>query len=580
MAPLKTALPLLCLLAGTASAQLTVTFKDIAPDKSSSTDPDAASGGRVNHVGIDRTTPARVYAASEWGGIFKSTDSGVTWAHLNGHVPTATWDVKVDPTNSNKVYATSFFDGRTSSRSGINVSNDAGVTWTHPATATPPAGFCVTTIRRTELAAFGIAFDPANANHVFIGTNCGLAISLDAGATWTFRDPGGTGGDSITSVVVHHGGIIDLCGDPGHVRSTDGGATWTPDGATPLPSGQCSIQASPDESYVLFAVVGTSIFESDDGGQTWPVSYTNPAPQGRIPFVATNKRAGKNYDLWFGDVRLFRGSCTTPTPATSGGSQRCNASSAWAGPFTRSVGAHDDSGDIEFAPGVATDACPLYFSSDGGVFRNTLTSSPGCQTPAWTQPNVTPHGLWNFSFAGVSQPGPTIEHLYHANQDNGTFGALNGGAASVTWNNQNCCDGFDAAGDGTRALTSVCCFSPGRATLLFVSSPGLVGGSPQISTYPPGNMRGFEQLEAIVTYSANAYAIATTTGVFVTPNIGAATITWTQLDAATSPASPCGLSFATSAGTPTFFVKNGGCNGDAQARCLGIREPREAPGNR
>ena len=567
MTRLTLALAIGCsVLATSASAQLSVTFRDISPDQSNNSDPDGATGGRVNNVTIDPSNAARVYAASEFGGVFRSTDGGLTWAHLDGHVPTVTWDVKVDPTNSNRVYATSFYDGRTNSRSGINVSTDGGNTWTHPATATPPANFCLTDTRRTELAAFGIAIDPANASHVFIGTNCGLAISLNSGTTWTFVDPTpGDRADDVGDVVVHDGGIIDLCGDDGHRRSTDGGATWTTAASQPLQSGRCSIAVSPDESYVLFAVVGTSIFESDNGGQTWPVTYANPAAQGRIPFLATNKRAGQNYDLWFGDVSLFRGACTTPNPANPGGAQRCAASGSWAGGFTRSNGAHDDSGSIAFVPGVANNACPAFFSSDGGVFRNTLNASPACQTPAWAQPTVTPHALWEFSFAGVSRPGSATEHLYMGNQDNGTFGATNGGGASVTWNNERCCDGFDANGDATRGLTTVCCFGGGRATRLFISGAGLSGASPEINTYPTGNMRSFEQLEAIVNFATDQYAVASTSGVFVTTNIGASPVVWAQLGASTSPGTTCGLQLSTSGGTPTFFVKNGGCNGDRSA---------------
>jgi hypothetical protein len=62
--------------------------------------------------------------------------------------------------------------------------------------------------------------------------------------------------------------------------------------------------------------------------------------------------------------------------------------------------------------------------------------------------------------------------------------------------------------------------------------------------------------------AANSYAIATTTGIFVTTNIGAGATTWTQLGASSSPASPCGLEFATSGSHPTFFIKSGGCNGE------------------
>jgi hypothetical protein len=550
--------------AATAHAQLSVTIRDISPNQSSShaADPDGASGGRINSLGVDRATPGTFWAASEWGGLWRSTDNGLNWAHVPGHVPVATWDVDVDPTNSNRVYATSFYDGRVDSRAGINVSTNGGTTWTRPASATPPANFCLDDANRTEPSAFGIGIDAANPARVFIGTNCGLAISTNSGNTWTFVDP--TPADragTVWDVIVHNGGIVDVCGDDGHLRSTDGGTTWTTAGAVPLPGGTCQLAVSPDESYVLFAVVGLSIFESDDGGQSWPNTYVNPSPQGRIPFVATNQRAGATYDLWFGDVRLHRGTCTTPNPAAPGGAQRCNASGAWAGPFTRTVGGHDDTADIVFRAGVANDACPVMFSSDGGVYVNTLNASPACHTPAWNQPNVTPHALWNFTFSGSPRAGAAGEDLYFGNQDNGSFGTTNGGGAAVTWTNERCCDGFDSAGENARGLTTICCFGGGRATRLFLSGAGLTGASPEISTYPGGNMRSFEHLNSLVNFAANSYVAATSTGVFVSTNMGAAP-TWTQLGAGTSPFTPCGTQVAFTGGTTMVFVKSGGCNGD------------------
>src|SRR6266496_818669 len=123
---------LLMLLLGSnwSEAQL---IRDINPSQSDqwTTDPDGASGGRVNHVGVDPRDQTIVYAASEWGGIYKSTDGGETWTRMNGHHPTATWDIKVSPADSNRVIATSFYDGRVNSISGINVSTDGGKTWMH-----------------------------------------------------------------------------------------------------------------------------------------------------------------------------------------------------------------------------------------------------------------------------------------------------------------------------------------------------------------------------------------------------------------------------------------------------------------
>lgn len=550
--------------AGSAHGALTVTITDINPDDSSlhGSDPDGASGGRVNGLATSLQEPNTYYAASEWGGLFKSTDAGVSWAHLDGHVPTATWDVEVDPRDESRVYATSFYDGRVDSRAGINVSTDGGATWVHPPSATPPAGFCRTPTRRTEPAGFGISIDREDPRRAYVGTSCGLAVTNDRGVTWRYVDP--TPADPATSVwdvVVHHGGIVDVCGDDGHLRSTDGGATWTTAGRAPLPSGRCSIAASPDEDYVLFAVVGTSIFETDDA-QDWTVSYTNPSPQGRIPFVATNQREGRTFDLWFGDVRLFRATCTTPGPPAPGGAQRCAASAAWAGPFTRTRGAHDDSGEIVFDPRRQEDACPVLFSSDGGVFVNTLRDSPGCHDPRWTQPRITPHALWHFDFAGVGMAGVGPEELAFGNQDNGSFGTLAGGGAGPAWNNQRCCDGFDVAGDGTRLLNTICCFGGGRSTRLFVSTPGMGSPSPEIGDYPPGLLKGFQQLDSIAGLGGDDFVIVTSEGVFLTQDVTASPIVWTELGAASVPASACGVQVAVAAGVPTFYVKSGGCNGE------------------
>ena len=549
---------------GTVLGAVPVTILDINPDRSELADAAGASGGRVTGLGADVGDRNTFYAASEWGGLFKSTDRGVTWSHLDGHTPTATWDVEVDPSDSRQVYATSFFDGRVNSQAGINVSTDGGVTWTHPTTATPPQNFCDGESRRAEPAAFGISIDPSDPRNVYVGTNCGLAVSNNSGVTWRFVDPTpADAADDIWDVVVHGPGIIDLCGDDGHQRSVDGGATWTTAASNPLPSGRCSIAASPTETYVLYAVVGVTIYESNDGGATWPTVFTNPNPQGRIPFVVTNLRTGTNFDLWFGDVELYRASCATPIPAGPGGNPRCPASSTWAGPLARNAGGHPDSGDIVFDTAALSDACPVLFSSDGGVYLNTLDKSPTCQTPAWEEPQVTPHALWGFDLAGVAISGPNREDLYFGNQDNGTFGTRNAGDPKPNWTNERCCDGFDVAGDTKRVLNTVCCYSTPPSPRLYLSEPGFSGTSPQINTYPPGTLLRFNQLDSIATFGPDQYVVVTTQGVYITNDIGASPIIWTQLGAGSTPSLACGVQVAGTGGATSFFVKNGGCNGES-----------------
>lgn len=571
------------------AASITVTFEDISPNQSDTdpSDPDGASGGRVNGLAIHPTSNQILYAATEWGGIYQSTDGGLIWTRLDGHLPVATWDVEIDPATTERVYATSFFDGKVASRAGINVSLDAGATWAKPATAVPPSGFCANPADETEPSAFGVSIDPANSANVFIGTNCGLATSTDSGATWTYRDPTAPAGSAtrIWDVQALGGGVVHVCGDDGHRRSDDGGSTWT--AGTGLPSGRCSLAVSPDEPYVLLAAVGTSIFETTDGGAvggaTWTQTRSNPTPQGRIPFVATNQRSAANaFDLWFGDVSLFRVGCTTPNPPLPGGSPRCGAgnSPAWSGPFTRTVGGHDDTGAILFDSQAVNDACPVLFSSDGGVYYNTDTTAD-CHNPNWEQPDVTPHALWPWTMSGADQPGDIDEDLYFGNQDNGVFGTVDAGAATPAWHNEICCDGFDTAAETAGIIHTVCCFGGGgRATRAFRGAPGF-GGSSEINYPPSGLLPSFEYPDSFVAWAPLAYVTISINcsvgsggcqsadgGVFVTTDIDAGPIVWSELGHATEPPTNnlCGVYAAVDGGgTPTFYAQSGVCSSTATA---------------
>jgi photosystem II stability/assembly factor-like uncharacterized protein len=200
-----TTVGLLIILSGLPCRAQTIT--EINPSQSTlwTSDPDGATGGRVNHVGVAPLDKNTIFAASEWGGIYRSTDKGDTWERMNGHHPAATWDVKVSPADSKRVIATSFYDGRVKSLAGISLSTDGGVKWTHPASAVPHEGFCVSDTQRREPSAYGISFDPQHPQDVYVGTNCGLAISNDGGNTWHYVDP--TPADKandVWSVVVHH----------------------------------------------------------------------------------------------------------------------------------------------------------------------------------------------------------------------------------------------------------------------------------------------------------------------------------------------------------------------------------------
>lgn len=563
---------------------------DINPDTSSNSDPDAATGGRINGLASVAGSNQVFYAASEKGGLFKTTNAGTNWSRLNSFLQMRAWDVAVDPGNTNRVYATSGYDGRINPLSGIEVSTNGGGSWTHPATANPPGTFvCSAANATTRPAAWGIAIEPGASQNAYIGTNCGLAISNNSGSTWTFVDPFAPGSvGNIFDVVAQSGGVIDVCGDGGHARSTNGGTNWTV--GTGLPAGRCSISVSPDETYVLFvAASDNNQYETDNadnvGGANW-INRGTPdiaGPQGRIPFVATNQRpdsGGNNvFDLWYGDVSLYRGGCTTPATRPSpdtGGSPRCPAGlnpvpnpapgsppAGWAGPFTRSAGAHDDVGDIEFdtQPATANDACPRMLSSDGGVHINTDTGSD-CHNPNWSRTNVGLHALWLYGISGKDRAGnASDEYLYGGAQDTGTFSTGNAGANPPGWTNPRCCDTFDIEAGPYGVLATTCCFGTGRFNRLERAGDGFSGPA-QINTYPAGNIRSFVSLsKRVASFGGNNVALITTSGAFFTSDITAGPIVWNALGSGLPAGTICGIQTAQTGGTTTFFLQIGSCNG-------------------
>jgi hypothetical protein len=304
---------------------------DVNPDVSTVDQPfNGDVGGRVNGLALNPSNPDVLYAANEFGGMYRTTDGGQNWERLDGHRPYAAWDVEVDPrpscsdtvdngggdgadfVDANEcadpnasedgglsriVYGTSFFDGNKDSRGGINVSYDGGATWIHP-NVPAPANPCAGSLRLPgdnagwdEPSAYGISVrqDPFGINQdvgrkVFIGTKCGVAISLDSGGTWTHVDPNpgpAFPGGRVWDVVVHGpSGVVDACGDEGHFRSLDDGVTWVDmdassaaairlPGTTAAVHDSCSIVASPLDPDVLFVALEQMLFQTADGGITW-----------------------------------------------------------------------------------------------------------------------------------------------------------------------------------------------------------------------------------------------------------------------------------------------------------------------
>jgi hypothetical protein len=548
---------------------------------------------------------SRVYAATEWGGLYTSFDQGNSWARINTFSPSATWDVKVDPRNNSRVYATSFYDGRLRQiQSGISVSNDAGASWTPVNIPGLNTLNCALGNAQNEPSGWQIAINPTNSQTVFAGTNCGLARTLNGGGTWTFIDPSPRDGsaEQVFSVLAQDEQTVDVISSNGHFRSTDNGGSWTPvlagQGPGPLNSGVgVDLASSPKESYVLFAENATNIWESDNGGNTWPSSLVLPLKggasnvQGRIPYLKTNQLSTSNqFDLWYGDINVFKETATTPSTLNQGGSPRA-PSNSWNGVQD---GAHDDTGDIMFDPRARAGACPQLFTGDGGIFKNSQINNPDCQGPNWAQPTITPHATFIWGFDGV-QVAPGVHALAYALQDDGGAAATNVGEGfsppAANWNDYICCDVLSTASQLGSFLDLEGSSSGARAFPLIINGQG--GGGGEISNYPSGAL--FNRSSSgrqIATFGQNAFAInlgvcpstavpcPVGTGVYITNDINSPS--WTSLNAPSAPTSSGGsIKIAKLGGQPNVFynTSNGNPEQNGVLFVSSLVTARGAPGS-
>src|SRR5213082_3523090 len=250
-------------------------------------------GGRVTAVAGVLDQPRVYYMGATGGGVWKTTDGGLTWQATADKDLTAgsIGAIAVAPSDPNVVYVgtgESPIRGNLSPGDGMYRSTDAGKTWTKIGLA--DAG---------QIA--HIAVHPRNADLVYVavlghafGPNAtrGMFRSKDGGKTWEkilFKN------DST--------GAIDLAMDPANPRilyagfwqavrrpwelvsggagsgiwkSTDGGDTWKditrsrglPEGII----GKIGLAVSPvshDRVWALVEADSGGLFSSNDGGATW-----------------------------------------------------------------------------------------------------------------------------------------------------------------------------------------------------------------------------------------------------------------------------------------------------------------------
>jgi photosystem II stability/assembly factor-like uncharacterized protein len=237
-------------------------------------------GGRVTSVAGVPGDPTTYYMGLPGGGVFKTTDGGITWAPIFDAVHVASVGaLALAPSRPSTVYVGT---GEMGEGNGVWRSDDAGATWRNVGLGEVKVISCVRVAPGNPdevlVGGQGSVVEPSAARGVFRTT--------DGGASWTkvlYRD--------------EYTGVTDIAVDPGNpqqvyatlrrgafgkapgkqpdawiFKSTDGGKTWTEsgNGLPGEPTGRIGVAVAPGGGgRRVYAILRQGLFRSDDAGSSW-----------------------------------------------------------------------------------------------------------------------------------------------------------------------------------------------------------------------------------------------------------------------------------------------------------------------
>jgi len=243
-------------------------------------------GGRVNSIAINPEDSNERYAASDSGGLFRSTDSGLHWQHVRTLPVIFTQSVVVVPSRSsapNVVLVSAKADFKVRNGGGIWRSDDSGATWTQ-ALFDPDAD--------ERLSAYEISVQPRTGT-IYAGTSKGITWSTDSGSSWVNPVVAFSGAADQTVYSVLATSTTIYLGGPSGVRVGDGVVLRTPDG-DPGPIQNMHAFSAWAERRFAFAMnaAGQLHLSADSGGAWRRITSAPPAASGcnGIPFIKAAAR--------------------------------------------------------------------------------------------------------------------------------------------------------------------------------------------------------------------------------------------------------------------------------------------------
>lgn len=369
-------------------------------------------GGRVTSVTGVPSQPKTFYMGAASGGVFRTIDSGATWASItDGKIPLGSiGSIAVADSDPKIIYIGTGSDGVRSNVStgrGVYKTTDGGDTWKfiglYNAGQIGAVRIHPTNPDVVWVAAVGDAFKSNPDRGVFKTTDGGqnwhkvLFLSDGVGAMDLELQPGNP---TVVYAWMSHlerkpWTIISGSREGGFFKSTDGGEHFT-NIRTGLPNeligkGNLAVTAAkPDRIFALVeAKPGGGFYRSDDAGQTW-VLVNSQGSLIQRPFYYTSLGADQmNSDVVYAGAEGF-------FKSVDGGKT-----------FTSFRTPHGDNHDIWVNP---TNSQIMIQSNDGGA--NVSIDGGRTWSTQMNQPTAEIYGVW------VDNQFPY--KLYGAQQDNST----------------------------------------------------------------------------------------------------------------------------------------------------------------
>jgi photosystem II stability/assembly factor-like uncharacterized protein len=369
-------------------------------------------GGRSVAVAGVASDTQTYYFGSVGGGVFKTSDAGVTWENVSdGQLSTSSVGaIAVAPSDPNVVYVGmgehSVRGVMTSHGDGVYRSTDAGRSWTHvgleKSRAISRIQIHPTDPDRVWIAVQGAPYGPSEDRGVYRSLDGGttwektLYVSESAGASELAIDP--------TNPRILYAALWDhtrlpwqmRSGGPGSGlhRSTDGGASWSPIGSgLPKPIGKLGItvSANPQRLYAIVeADPAGGLYRSDDSGKTFALMADDPGLHSRAWYYMEVFADPEDPDeVWVLNAWTWK--------STDGGRT-----------FTRVVTPHGDNHDLWINP---EDRRVMINANDGGAnisFNGGRTWSTQSNQPTGQFYRVNTDDLFPYNIYGGQQDNSTV----------------------------------------------------------------------------------------------------------------------------------------------------------------------------